>query len=166
MPIDGAVILDVTGLVRGWLNGIVPNNGIELRGIENADDNILGFRSTRFPDSTFWPQLTVGWTTGTLSFLTQDTLSGAPNASVVIHMAGIEQVTFTINNTTNAELKGAIQVSLDNGATFFDDPATAFTIAAGGETVISYTVAADLVRIHITSAGAGNYTIQAKTRDE
>ncbi|MGI6128342.1 MAG: DNRLRE domain-containing protein [Planifilum sp.] len=161
-----SVRLGVTELVRGWYSGTIPNTGVELRGIEDANDNIIGFRSTRFPDSTVWPSLEVVWAKGTVSITTTDSLIGAPNQSRVVDMRGQEQATFLINNTTNGNLQGFVQVSQDNGATMINDPSTLFNLLPGQQTVINYTTAADLVRVRFTAAGAGAYTVQSKTRDE
>jgi len=56
-----SVALNITSLVQSWYLGLIPNNGIELRGIENGNNNILGFRSTRFTNRSFWPSLVVNW---------------------------------------------------------------------------------------------------------
>lgn len=53
--------LDITGLVRGWTAGRIRNNGLELRGLENSNDNILGFNSTRCHDKTLSPYLAISW---------------------------------------------------------------------------------------------------------
>jgi len=50
--------IDVTELVRGWVNGVWPNYGIMLRGQEGGYINLKVFGSANgFP--THWPQLVV-----------------------------------------------------------------------------------------------------------
>ncbi|HWP98087.1 MAG TPA: DNRLRE domain-containing protein [Syntrophomonadaceae bacterium] len=163
LPVD----IDITSLVRGWVNGSIPNNGIELRGIENANDNILRFASTRFPDSRAWPQLIVTWSQGTISPQVEDFVLG-PGFTTPILMKGREQITFIINNTSGAPISGNVQLSQDGGASYDDDPATAFvSLAAGAELVITVNFVADLARIHVTAATGTNYwNVSAQSRDE
>jgi len=72
------VNINLSLLVARWYSGAIPNNGIELRGVENNKNNIIGFRSTRFLDSIFWPALQVTWSKGTVSGTVFDQRSGPP----------------------------------------------------------------------------------------
>lgn len=157
--------IEMTRLVQNWYDGQMPNNGIELRGVENDANNILGFRSTRFPNSRFWPKLLVIWSKGTVSeeFSVIDTI---PGFSDPIFMEGQEQVTFQISNNTNAPMQGVIQVSLYSGASFSTVPNTEFTIPVGESRAVSLTAAANYARVAILSGGTGAYTVKSMTRDE
>lgn len=155
---------NLTLLVEGWYSGSIPNNGIEIRGTENDDNNIVGFRSTRFADSIFSPMLEVTWSQGTVSRTEFDALSGAPTTSTLVDMRGKDQATFLIRNSTNGNLQGSVLL-INSGADPVSDPSTAFSIPAGQEWVINYTAAVDFLRLRFTAAGEGNYFVQAKTRD-
>lgn len=159
------VRINLTVLVQGWYSGAIPNNGLELRGLENNDSNIIGFRSTRFPNSENWPLLEVTWSKGTLSSTVFDVLAGAPTMSPLIDMSGKEQATFIISNNTNGTLQGSVLVQ-NSGFSPVSDPSTAFSIPAGQGHVINYTAAVDFLRLSFTAAGSGSYLVQCKTRDE
>lgn len=122
--------IEMTSQVQNWYTRSSPNNGIELRGIENSANNILGFKSTRFPNSRFWPKLLVVWSKGTVSE-EFSVLDSVPGFSDPIFMEGMDQVTFQIANSTNAPMQGVIQVSLYSGASFSTVPNTGFTIPVG-----------------------------------
>ena len=53
--------LDVTDLVRGWVNGSFPNYGVMLRANESSgnDSAQLGFLTRNIPDSDFRPYLLI-----------------------------------------------------------------------------------------------------------
>lgn len=51
--------IDVTGLVRGWINGVWPNYGIMLRGQESGYDNLKRFYSANSTSSSRRPWLIV-----------------------------------------------------------------------------------------------------------
>jgi len=159
------VSFDLTVPVEGWYSGRIPNVGLELRGLENDDNNILGFRSTRFSNSGFWPALQVTWSKGTVSDTVVDQLSGAPAMSSLIDMSGKEQATFLISNTTNGTLQGSVLLQ-NPGNNPVSDPNTAFSIPPGQDWVINYTSAVDFLRLRFTAAGAGTYVVQSRTRDE
>jgi hypothetical protein len=159
------VRINLSLLVEGWYDGSIPNTGVELRGLENENNNIVGFRSTRFSDSGFWPTLQVTWSKGTVSRTVFDVLSGAPTISTLIDMAGKEQATFMIRNTTDGTLQGSVLL-VNAGTDPVSDPSTAFSIPAGQVRVINYTAAVDFLRLQFTAAGAGSYVVQSKTRDE
>ncbi|HWP96473.1 MAG TPA: DNRLRE domain-containing protein [Syntrophomonadaceae bacterium] len=167
VPSGAAQILDIniTSLVQGWYSGAIPNNGILLEGLENANDNIIGFRSTRFDDSSFWPSLSVTWAKGTLSAPISETLSGAPKFTTFVNMAGKEQATWLIYNPTTTALTGVVQVV--QGNLLINDPNTVFTVPAAGNGVVYFTGAVDSARLAITAASATDtYTISVETRDE
>lgn len=159
------VRINLSLLVEGWYSGSIPNNGIELQGLENDNNNIVGFRSTRFPNSGFWPALQVTWSKGTVSGTVFENLSGAPAMSSLIEMSGKEQATFIIVNRTNGTLQGSVLLQ-NSGTDPVSDPNTAFSIPPGQERVINYTAAVDFLRLRFTAAGAGTYVVQSKTRDE
>ncbi|NLB17666.1 MAG: DNRLRE domain-containing protein [Syntrophomonadaceae bacterium] len=161
----GVVNISLSSLVQGWYDGTIPNNGVELRGLENNNNNIVGFRSTRFSDNAFWPALQVTWSKGTVSDTVVDRLSGAPAMSSLIDMSGQDQATFLIRNTTNGTLRGSVLLQ-NSGIDPVNDPSTAFSIPAAEVHVINYTAAADFLRLRFTAAGIGIYTVQSKTRDE
>ncbi|QGU00275.1 hypothetical protein SYNTR_1681 [Candidatus Syntrophocurvum alkaliphilum] len=54
----GTLYIDLTDLVRGWYEGYFVNQGILLTCNEDFD-SLLGFFSTRYPDSDLWPRLAV-----------------------------------------------------------------------------------------------------------
>lgn len=162
---QGNININMTLTVEGWYDGSIPNTGIELRGLENANNNILGFRSTRFPNIGFWPSLQVSWSKGTLSRTIFEQISGFPRLSSLVDMSGKEQVTFIINNSTNGTLQGSILL-INSGIVPVSDPSTQFSIPPGQQRVINYTAAVDFVRLSFTSAGTGSYIVQSKTRDE
>ena len=121
------VSINLSLLVEGWYSGSIPNNGIEIRGLENEDNNIVGFRSTRFPNSGFWPALQVTWSKGTVSGTVFEQLSGAPAMSSLIDMSGKEQATFIILNSTNGTLQGSVLLQ-NSGTNPVSDHNTAFSI--------------------------------------
>lgn len=165
MPLAGQNIIffDITELVQGWYDGSTPNHGIELRGLEDAGNNILAFRSSHFPDSTSAPNLMIFWTKESDSVSYIDMYSASPSVTTSIPMAGREEVTFLIANASSGNLQGFVQYSLDQGATFSDDPTSAFSVPPAGASLVSSTGQTDLVRIHITAAGTGIYTVTATT---
>lgn len=159
------VSINLSLLVEGWYDGSIPNTGVELRGLEDENNNIVGFRSTRFSNSGFWPTLQVTWSRGTVSRTVFDSFSGAPATSTLIDMSGKEQATFIIRNNTDGNLQGSVLLQ-NSGTDPVSDPSTAFSIPAGQERVLNYTAAVDFLRLRFTAAGAGTYTVQSKTRDE
>lgn len=172
----GAVTLNVTELVKAWYDGSCSNLGIELRGIENASDNILGFRGTRYPDSTYWPALQVTWAKGTESNTVTDVFDyndALPSTSTPMHMTGQDQVSFIVTNNvtggTAPTLEGQVEISMD-GTTYFADYVYHFTgLAVGASEVINYSsTAADYVRVKITAVTGtptgGTYTVLGKTK--
>lgn len=54
----GTVEICITDLVRGWYNGTIVNNGLLLTGNEAAND-LLGFYSKEYPNTSLWPKLEV-----------------------------------------------------------------------------------------------------------
>lgn len=62
--VSDLVDIDITVLVQGWYSGSIPNTGIELRGLENANNNLVGFRSTRYENPISWSFLEVTWNKG------------------------------------------------------------------------------------------------------
>ncbi|MEN6391226.1 MAG: DNRLRE domain-containing protein [Syntrophomonas sp.] len=163
-PVLGSPTVDVTSLVQGWYSGAYANNGIELRGIEDANDNIVAMRSNRFEDSDFWPKLNVTWVKGTLSYPITDTLTGAPNASTFIDMTGAEQATWLIYNPTTTAVSGVVQVQQGS---LLINTSTVFTVPAGQTGIVDFTGAVNTARLFINSAGATDtYTISAEIRDE
>jgi len=159
------VIIDVSELVRTWYEGGILKN-VELRGLEDNNNNIIGFRSTRFSDSAVWPRLRVVWSKGTVSDTVFEVLNGAPRTSRLIAMRGKDQATFLIRNSTNGTLQGSILL-INSGSDPISDPSTAFSIPAGQDWVINYTAAVDFLQIGFTAAGSeGFYVVDSKTRDE
>ncbi len=163
-PPPSVLELGVGAIIRKWYDGTSPNHGFALQGMENSKRSILGLRSTRFPDSRFWPSLKVEWDLGTVSPAINDVLSGAPRTSSFINIEGKEQVTFMILNQTRGNLRGAVEITLPKGLQL-TDPATDFSIPPGHHRIINYSTAASLVRIRFTEAGRGTYQVSASTRD-
>lgn len=163
--INSTVRIDITSLVQGWYDGSIPNCGIELKGLENANNNILAFFSTRAPYSFAWPALEIKWSKGTLSETIFETLNGTPKSSTVINMAGQEQATWLVANNTNGSLTGSILISQQGGISTID-PNSTFTIPAGQSKVIYFTGAATTANLVFTAAGTGNYLVSVQTRDE
>ncbi|MEQ8176467.1 MAG: DNRLRE domain-containing protein [Syntrophomonadaceae bacterium] len=163
--INSTVRINITSLVQGWYDGSIPNCGIELKGLENANNNILAFFSTRTPYSFAWPALQIKWSKGTLSETIFETLTGAPKSSTVINMAGQEQATWLVVNTTDGNLAGSIRISQQGGIST-TDPNSNFTIPAGESRVIYFTGAATTVNLIFTAAGTGDYLVSVQTRDE
>jgi len=62
---ENSVYLDwnITDLVKGWCNGTIINNGLEIVGLE-TQYSLVGFRSEKFQDSGKWPLLEVDYTKG------------------------------------------------------------------------------------------------------
>lgn len=164
MSPSGTITFNLTSLVQGWYNGAIPNNGIELRGLESATDIIIGMRSTRFVDSSFWPSLEVTWAKGTLSDPVTDTLSGAPTFTTFVDMAGKEQATWLIYNPTATSVSGIVQVTQGN---LLIDTNTDFTVPAGQTGIVYFTGAVNTARLKITAGPpTDTYTISVETRDE
>ncbi|HOQ10674.1 MAG TPA: DNRLRE domain-containing protein [Syntrophomonadaceae bacterium] len=158
------VIIDITDLVLAWYQGGILKN-VELRGLENNNNNIIGFRSTRFSNSAVWPRLRVVWSKGTVSDTLSDILSGAPATSTLIDIRGKEQATFLIQNTTDGTLQGHV-ILQNTGQVPVSDPSTQFSIPPGQERVVNYIAAVDFLQLGFTAAGNGNYFVMASTRDE
>ncbi len=57
-PDDQYVHIDITDLVNWWYNGLYPNFGLQLRCDEDFD-SLLAFFSREYPNSDYWPRLTV-----------------------------------------------------------------------------------------------------------
>ncbi|NLB89190.1 MAG: DNRLRE domain-containing protein [Syntrophomonadaceae bacterium] len=57
-PSDDFIYIDITHLVNWWYNGLYPNFGLQLRCDEDFD-SLLGFFSKEYPNSDYWPRLTV-----------------------------------------------------------------------------------------------------------
>lgn len=65
---SGAVVLDLTGLVRLWHRGLAPNYGLLVKLADRQEDfGVSGpaFPSSAFPDPAQRPQLVVGYTPAT-----------------------------------------------------------------------------------------------------
>lgn len=57
-PGDEFVYIDITHLVNWWYNGLYPNYGLLLRCEENFD-SLIGLFSKEYPNSDYWPRITV-----------------------------------------------------------------------------------------------------------
>lgn len=57
----GTIEFNLTNLVRGWFDGGAVNVGVLITGDEFTN-NLVGFYSKQFPDTTLWPRLYVNWT--------------------------------------------------------------------------------------------------------
>ena len=73
--------LDVTALVRGWLNGSIPNQGILIRGDETSGYS-SSWRSFSTREGPYPPQLVVRYTSSTLE---------APAAETPVPSAGVRK---------------------------------------------------------------------------
>jgi hypothetical protein len=81
-------------------------------------------------------------------------------------MVGQDQVTFLVQNQTDGNLAGAVDVSQPGGINIID-PATAFIIPPLSQRVITYSGAVAAARLSFSSAGQqGFYRVSVATRDE
>lgn len=55
---SGKIEIDITDLAEGWYKGTIVNNGLLIKGKEDAND-LVGFYSRKFPNTSLWPKLTV-----------------------------------------------------------------------------------------------------------
>ncbi|MGE5543606.1 MAG: DNRLRE domain-containing protein [Bacillota bacterium] len=53
---NGPIRIDITALAQGWFDGTISNNGILVKGNEQAN-SLVGFRSTNYIFSSDWPRL-------------------------------------------------------------------------------------------------------------
>ncbi|HZK44181.1 MAG TPA: DNRLRE domain-containing protein [Syntrophomonadaceae bacterium] len=55
---DDCINIDITELVNWWYSGFYANFGLQLR-CDECLDSLLGFFSREYPNSDYWPRLTV-----------------------------------------------------------------------------------------------------------
>lgn len=60
-PSDDWVYMDITDLVNWWYSGYYPNFGLLLRCDEDID-SLISFFSHEYPNSDYWPRLTIWYT--------------------------------------------------------------------------------------------------------
>ncbi len=60
-PSDDFVYINITELVSWWYSGLYPNFGLQLRCNEGFD-SLLSFFSREYPNSDYWPRITVWYT--------------------------------------------------------------------------------------------------------
>ncbi|MDD2585609.1 MAG: DNRLRE domain-containing protein [Syntrophomonadaceae bacterium] len=116
------VKFDITELVRGWLNGSIPNNGVLVKGDE-CRNSVIGFRSTRFNDSDKWPRLKIKLVDGIIEIYPAETLA-VPAKGIVtscpISLDGKLQATFLVKNKGSADVNAMIEVSNDGSNWFLE----------------------------------------------
>lgn len=118
----GVLEVNVLNLVKGWHDGSIPNLGMVLLGDEN-NNALVGFKSTRYPDSRDWPKLVINYVKGIQTIYSTETITIPANgtiSSTPINLSGTKkEVTFLVKINTNfATIDGSAQVSV-NGTDYF-----------------------------------------------
>lgn len=156
----GSVEIDITDLVQGWYDGSIPNNGLVLKGNE-TEDGVIGFLSTKYPDSTDWPKLEIQYVAGTQTIYPEETINAgtAPGeTSTPRNLDGTASlVTFVIaaaaGNTGTIQV--VPQISLD-GVNFVDvgtlGPAAG--IEAGESIAVVVTLSGEKTRLRLVGSDA------------
>lgn len=171
----GKIYIDITELVKGWYDGSIPNNGLLLKGNEAMND-LIGFRSTRFEDSSTWPILHINYINGIIETIDKEELiipeypPYAPlEASTPIPLGPRKQATFLVKNASEScNVQAIIQVGYSNdpNETFFNE---GFWVslkpeAYPGEAVaLSTTASAEYARILVKGDGGERVYVWART---
>lgn len=112
----GVVNVDITNLVRGWFNGSIPNNGILLKGDE-SNNSLVGFRGTKYPDSSTWPKLIINHVNGIQTVYPTQTIAVPETGNVYstpIDLEGTKkEVTFLIKVPESSIIDAYAQISTD-----------------------------------------------------
>ncbi len=79
--------MDVTGLVRGWINGSFPNNGLVLRSVEtvSSDSGSVGF-GTREGSATYIPYLDITYPGGSPAVTAEQPVAPASCGNTVFEL--------------------------------------------------------------------------------
>ncbi|MHC1723471.1 MAG: DNRLRE domain-containing protein [Aminipila sp.] len=118
----GNLEVDILDLVKGWHDGSIPNLGMALLGEEN-NNALVGFRSTRYPNSGYWPKLMINYVKGIQTIYSTESLAVPASgtiASTPIRLSGTKkEVTFLVKIITEfATIDGSVQIS-PNGVNYF-----------------------------------------------
>lgn len=168
----GPVAIDISGLVRGWQEGFIPNNGLLLAGNETAN-SLVGFRSTKYMFSDSWPMLGITYVNGSLDICDTQilTIPSAPEHPIVasdfVPLGARQEVTFMVeNNSTSIHVRVMLQVG--NESEFFSaspwhtlDPKG----TPGASLAISTSYAAEAARVLFQGAGGETLTVMPRCKN-
>lgn len=163
------VKFDITALVRGWLNGSIPNNGVIVKGDE-VKDSLIGFRSTRYEDSAEWPKLEIKLVDGIIKTYPKESLNipgvGA-KVSSSIKLDGRLQASFLIENTGSYDVDARIQVSNDGSTWFNEDNYATLNTSWKDKVVLTTEAAAQYARIIVStpSSNSSSVDVYPSTRE-
>ncbi|MPN21854.1 hypothetical protein SDC9_169236 [bioreactor metagenome] len=118
----GDLEVDILNLVKGWHDGSIPNLGMVLSGDEN-NNALVGFASTRYPDTSCWPKLVIDYVKGIQTIYSTESITipaSGTISSTPIKLSGTKkQVSFLVKiKTAYASIDGSAQVSV-NGSDYF-----------------------------------------------
>jgi len=167
--------IDITNLVRGWYDGSIPNNGLILIGNE-AENDLVGFVSTRSTYSNKWPKLRINFTVGVLNHFPSQELHVPEQDSPfiesnVIPLGPRERATFLVCNLSDSKhVRAIVQVgySYDPNKLFFNVGEWKCLEPSGfsGEAVaLSTTEAAEFARVLIEGRGGEEVIVYPRTKE-
>ncbi len=170
----GPISIDITDLVKSWLEGSIVNNGFMLVGNE-LSNSLVGFYSTNHPYSTVWPHLSINFTRGRINIhnTEQKTIPIPPEpvGSTPIPLGSRECATYMVCNASSSlSVEAKIQVGFDNDpdGLFFDAGEWESLAPCGTDReaiVLSTAVAAEYSRVILRGAGGETVWIYPRTRE-
>lgn len=169
------ISIDISDLVRGWHDGSIPNNGLILIGNE-AENDLVGFVSTRGYYSNEWPKLRIEFVEGVINCFPPQELQvpqeGCPLAeSCAIPLGPRKKATFLVANLSGSHhVRGIVQVGFsdDPDELFFDVGEWSCLGPSGlpGEAVaLSTSEAAKFARVLIDGRGGEHVVVFPHTKE-
>lgn len=169
------ISIDITNLARGWYDGSIPNNGLILIGNE-AENDLVGFVSTRGCYSNEWPKLRIEFVEGVINCFPPQELQvpqeGCPlTESYAIPLGPRKKASFLVaNRSASHHVRAIVQVGFsdDPDELFFDVGEWSCLGPSGlpGEAVaLSTSAVAKFARVLIDGYGGEHVIVFSQTRE-
>jgi len=172
----GALRMDLSGLVKGWHDGSIINNGLLLKGNE-VENNLVAFYNSKHINGDEWPKLHISFVDGVLNAFDKEEIiiPSYPEVPVAtsapIALGPRALATFLIANCSDScKLRARIQVGYGkcHCSTYYDVGEQISLKARGypGEAVaLSSWEAAEFARILLIGAGGEKVSIYARSKE-
>lgn len=168
----GLIAVDISDLVRGWINGSIANNGLLLAGNE-LENKLVGFMNSNYQYSFTWPTIAVNLEMAVLDTYDPQELvvPSAPAdpsiASASINLGSQQMVTFLVANTSSST-SVRVMLQVGYGSEFYSaGPWHALDAygSAGATIAISTGDAVEQARVLIEGAGGETVTVTPRSRE-
>lgn len=160
---SGTLEVDLLNLVKGWHDGSIANNGMVLSGDE-LNNALIGFRSTRYPNSSSWPKLVINYVEGIQTVYTPETLNIPAAGSITstpINLSGTKkEVSFLIKIITATETIDAYAQVSTNGTDYFTANDSIYNTL---NFAVSINQTAETARVYLTSQEAATVEVTPVT---